>query len=216
VEHLGEAEDALVVGDPVVHPTELDVADSVVELREEAKLVPALDRRETRQERSPIGAAFDEGVDGLAVRGDRGEPDKAVLVLELVGLVDAGGAPLERRPVGGRGVGHRERERAHAVAVRGHVCRDGARADEGRGQDEPHVSVLHDAGGAVAHAGLEPGRGDLAEAEGSDEVVGRLGRIPDPELEVVEAEQRHRVGRRGLGLHLCRHRGSRLLPTLVE
>ena len=53
-----------------------------------------------------------------------------MLVLELVRLLDAARAALERRPVGGCRVGDREGERVDAVAVRGDVRGDRARADE--------------------------------------------------------------------------------------
>jgi hypothetical protein len=46
---------------------------------------------------------------------------------------------------------------------------------------------------AVAQAGLEPGVGDLAEAEGVDVEEGGLEGVPHVELDVVDAVQGHEV-----------------------
>src|SRR6185436_7152925 len=54
-------------------------------------------------------------------------------------------------------------------------------------------ALLEDVRDAVARAGLEPGVGDLAEAERVDVVEGRLERIADVELDVVDAVERHEV-----------------------
>jgi hypothetical protein len=59
---------------------------------------------------------------------------------------------------------------------------------EGRGEEDADSSLLDDVAGAVAHPGLEPGVGGLAETEGVGEVVGRLDAVADVELDVVDAE----------------------------
>ncbi len=68
---------------------EFDVADAVVDGLEGAVGGRFDDRGsggEPGEVRAVVAGAFDERVPGLAVRGDRGEDDRAVLVLELVGL----------------------------------------------------------------------------------------------------------------------------------
>ncbi len=152
MEHLGEAEHALVVRHPLVHAAQLDVAHRMVELGQEPQVSAAGDGGEAREKRPVVGGALDEGVHRLAVRGDRREAGRAVLVLELVRLGDAKRAALERGSVGSGGVGHGEGERTDAVAVGGDMLGDRARAHERCRENEAHIPVPHDAGGAVAQA----------------------------------------------------------------
>ena len=79
---------------------------------------------------------------------------------------------------------------------------------ERAGQHEPDAPLLEHVRRAVAHPGLQPRVGDLAEAERVDVVVRRLEGVAHVELDVVDAVQRHEVlgagglgGRDGLGAH---------------
>ena len=131
--HVGEAHDPLVEGHPLVHPAQLDVADDVVDGLEEALgLQPGRDGgavhdraagHETGQERAAVAGPVDQGVPGVAVRRDRGHPDGAVLVGEVVRLGQPGGALADRVRVGGVDVGHLQRDVGHAVAVLGRGAR---------------------------------------------------------------------------------------------
>ncbi len=131
--HVREAHDLVVEGDPLVHPAELDVADAVVDGLEGA-LGRRLDHRLGGDEAGQVGAvvagALDEGVAGLAVGGDGGEHDGAVLVLHLVRLGEAGGAVLDGVGVRGAGVRDLDGEVDDAVAVLGDVL--GEEAAPGR------------------------------------------------------------------------------------
>src|SRR4029077_19787838 len=71
-----------------------------------------------------IVATIDEGVLGLAVRRDGGEPQYALLVLESVRLARRSGAALDRVGVGGAGVVDEERQVVHPVTVLTHVAHD--------------------------------------------------------------------------------------------
>ena len=62
---------------------------------------------------------------------------------------------------------------------------------ERAGQHEPDAALLQDVRGAVAQPGLEARVGDLGEAERVREDVGGLRGVADPQLEVVDAVQRH-------------------------
>ena len=73
--------------------------------------------------------------------------------------------------------------------VRGDVVAPHERARE----DEPDAALLEHVRDAVAAAGLEPRVGGLGEAEGVDEVEGRLRGVPHVHLHVVDAVDRHPV-----------------------
>ena len=113
-----------------------------------------------------VAGAVDQRVPGVAVGGDGGHPDRAVLVADLVRLLQAGGALRDGVRVRGVDVRHLEREVDDAVAVAGHVLGAvGVRADR---------AVQHEAGRAagqhvrrvVAVALLGPAVGDAVHAEG--------------------------------------------------
>ena len=156
--HVGEAHDLVVEGHPLVHPAEFDVADAVVDGLEGA-LGGRLDDRvgggEAGQVRAVVAGALDEGVPGLAVRGDRGEDDRAVLVLELVRLGEAAGAVLDGVRVRGAGVRDLDGEVDDAVAVLGDMVGEEA-APVGGGLDDGGED---EAGGAVGPARNSRSRG---------------------------------------------------------
>src|SRR4051794_7988632 len=60
-------------------------------------------------------------------------------------------------------------------------------------EHEGDVVAAHDEARPVADAGLESGKGDRGEAPQRPEVVRRLLRVADPELDVVDALQRQEV-----------------------
>ena len=71
--------------------------------------------------------------------------------------------------------------------------------DERPGQHDPDPALLEHVRGAIAHAGLQPRVADLLEAERPDPERGGLQRIPDVELDVVDAVERHEVFGLGRG-----------------
>ena len=79
---------------PLVHLAELDVADAVVDRLEEARCAGRPTIGSAGDEAGQVGAGvagpLDQRVPGLAVGGDGGEHDLAVLVLEHVRLLQAG------------------------------------------------------------------------------------------------------------------------------
>ena len=68
----------------------------------------------------------------------------------------------------------------------------GAALKRGR-EDEADAALLDDVGGAVPDPGLEPGVRRLTEAERLGEEVGRLRRVADVHLDVIDAMERHLV-----------------------
>ncbi len=122
-----------------------------------------------------------------------------MLVGDVVRLDEAGRAALDGRAEGVVGVGDRERDDLHAVAVAGVVLADGMAGDERAGEHEPDAALPQDEGDAVAHAGLEARVGDLLEPERLAVEVGRLGGVAHPQLDVVDAVERHEVLAGGLG-----------------
>ncbi|GAA3061299.1 hypothetical protein GCM10020000_50550 [Streptomyces olivoverticillatus] len=197
--HVGEGHDVVVEADPVVHLAELDVADAVVDRLEEP--VAGLDDRlggdEARQVGAGVAGALDQGVAGLAVRGDGGEDDRAVLVLQLVRLLQAGGAVLQRVGVRGAGVRHLDGQVDDAVAVLGHVLGEeaavvGRGLDDG-GEDEAGAARLQDVTGGLAAAVLRSAVGDALHAEGGGVVVGGLLGVADGEDDGVHPLDREGV-----------------------
>ena len=99
-----------------------------------------------------------------------------------------------RLAVGVLDVGHRQRDHLDAVAVAGVVARRSRCPERSApGEHEADPALLEHVRDAVAHAGLQPRVGDLAEAVGVREEVGRLRGVADPELDVVDAVERHEV-----------------------
>ncbi len=86
------------------------------------------------------------------------------------------------------GVGRRERDAAHAVAVPRDVIVDRTARPQCRREHEPDVALRDHVRGAVGEAGLGAGVGQRPEAEGGDVVLRGLLRVADPQLEVVEAQ----------------------------
>ena len=127
--HVREAHDLVVEADPLVHPAELDVADAVVDRpgRCAGRAASTIGSRgdEAGQEGAVVAGALDQRVAGLAVGGDRGEDDRAVLVLERRTARRARGRrarPRTRRRrarPGPRARGRRRRRRARPRAARG-------------------------------------------------------------------------------------------------
>jgi hypothetical protein len=193
VDHLAHAEDVLVVLHPLVHVAELDVADDVVDPEQAGVAAGDVARRIAGEERAAVAAAIDEGVQRLAVGRDRGEPDRAVLVAELVRLGHAARAAGGRLAVGVVDVGDAQRDHLHALAVAGDVPADLVIRDQRAGEHDPDPPLLEHVRGTIAHAGLQPGVGDLLETEGPRPVGGRLQRVADVELDVVDAVERHEV-----------------------
>ena len=175
---------------------ELDVADDVVD-RHQAHGVGVVRGLaallEAGQEGALVVLALHEQVLRVAVGGDRGELHAAVLVLDPVRRHHAAGAVLDGVLVGGRGVGHAQRDLVDAVAVEGVVGRDLVAALERAGEHEPDAALLEHVRDAVAPAGLEAGVGGLGEAECVHEVERRLRGVPHVDLHVVDAVDRHAV-----------------------
>ena len=87
------------------------------------------------------------------------------------------------------------RDVADAVAVGAGEARDLVVGRERAREDEVDLALAEHVGRPVADAGLRPRVGVPVEAEGVLVVVGALLGVPDPELDVVPALERHRVGR---------------------
>ena len=129
----------------------------------------------------------------VAVGADPGEADGPVLVAHLERLEDALGPAFQRRAVRVRRVGHRQGDVAHAVAVAGVVRADLVAGRQGARKDEPDVALGEHEVDPVAQAALQPGGGDLREPERLAIEERRLRGVADPQLDVVDAVQRHEI-----------------------
>ena len=112
------------------------------------------------EEGAVVVAAVDEGVEGIAVGGDAGDGDLAVVVGEGGWLLDAAGAAAGGLDPCLAGVVDPEGNGADAVAVGVDVAGDVGVGAQGGGENEADFSLLQDVGGAVALAGLGAGVGD--------------------------------------------------------
>ena len=122
------------------------------------------------------------------------------IVRRVVRLRDALGAALDRRAICVVGVGHRERDVPHAVAMARVVLQivlAGPARRSARSGSGP-AAARRD---PVAHTGLKPRVGDLLEAKRVSVEVRGLRGIADPQLDVVNAVERHEVLTCGLGRH---------------
>ena len=121
VAELAEPEHVLVERDPPVERPRLDVADDVVDVVQADPLADWLGRQARGDESGAVVAvvvaAVDEGVFRLAVRADRCEAQRAVVVGQFVRFSNRRRAPCERLLVDRRCVVDREREVLRAVAV---------------------------------------------------------------------------------------------------
>ena len=154
-----------------------------------------LDRHVARQERPGVVGTGNERVHDLAVGRDRRDLDAAVLVLDPLRLADAARPALGRDAIRLARVGDGHRDVAHAVAVDAGEARDLVVGGERAREDEAHLALAHHVRRAVADAGLRPCVSLAMEAEGVLVVVGALLGVPDPELDVVPALERHLVWR---------------------
>ena len=128
-----------------------------------------------------VDHALDEGVPGLAVRRDRGDADRAVLVGDVLGLAEDGRSGRASLLDALVDVGHLERDVDDAVAVRGVVRHQGAVGADGAVDDEPDRAGLQHERLVVAVAVLGPGVGDQLHAPGARVVVRGLGGVADHE-----------------------------------
>jgi hypothetical protein len=214
--HVGEAHDAAVELHPLVHLAELDVADHVVDGLEEAlglqaggdRGLPVHDRaagHEAGQERPVVLRPVDQRVRGVAVGGDRGHPDRAVLVGDVVRLGDAAGAGGGGMGVRLVDVGHGQRDVLDAVAVLGDVVRAGRAGVHRPGDQEPRGAADQDVLGVVAVTVLRPAVRHAGHPERGGVVVGRLLGVAHQELQVVDALDGEDVAGLGRLRHRLRH-----------
>ena len=145
------------------------------------------------QVRPAVLGAIDEPVDVVAIRRDRRELDTARVVLDPVRLDHAAGAALHGLAVRVRRIRDGERDVAHAVALRRGPLADFAVAAEAARENEADLPLLEHVRRAVADARLRPRVGRAREAVGALVEVRRLLRVPDPDLEVIPAVDRHEV-----------------------
>ena len=105
-------------------------------------------------------------MDVVAVRRDGSELDAPGVVLDPVRLDDAASATLNGLAIRVRRIRNRERDVAHAVALRLSPPADLAVAAQAAREDEADVALLEHVGGAVADACLRACVGRAREAVG--------------------------------------------------
>jgi hypothetical protein len=183
---LAEAHHVAIVGHVLVHVAERDVPDHVIHVEERSLRGARARGAVTRQEGALVVRAVDEGMDRVAVGGDGRAPDRAVLVRDRRGLLDAPRAAFRGLLVRPIDVLDLERDVLHAVAVAVDVLRDRPLGTERRREDEPDLSLLEQVRRAVADLGFETGVPRDGEPERVHVVERGLAGIPDPELDVVD------------------------------
>ena len=146
-----------------------------------------------RQERAVVAAAFDEGVDGVAVGGDRGDADFAVFVAQIMALVHAARAAPGGFAPGELGVLDGHGDVADSVAVQTNVVGDAAVGTKRRGEDKADLPLLEDVGGAVVKASFWTSPGYQRHAEGGAIEIGRLAGVADVKLDVIRSSDGEKV-----------------------
>lgn len=143
---------------------------------------------ESGHEETLVTVTLDESVLGITVGGNGSQPDRTVLILQLMGSLDRASALLDGAGVDGVDIVDGEGDILDTVTVEGEVVREDLVVGvEGRLEDEGDGILLDDVGADVAGAGLETRVGDLLEAEaGGVEGSGLLG-VSDPEGDMVES-----------------------------
>ena len=129
----------------------------------------------------------------VAVRRDRGDLDLPELVLVNGGLADAAGSALDGFVVRARRFGHAQCDVLDAVAVACTRARNLVSGMQRTGDDKADLPLLQDVARPVADACLRPGVGGASEPECLLVVEGCLLGVPDPELDVIPAVERHEV-----------------------
>ncbi len=193
--HVHEAHHPVVELDPVVHPAELDVADAVVDGLEQplARRHRGLLGHVAGQVGAVVAGAVDQRVAGLAVRRDRRAPDRAVLVGDVVRLLEDGRALGPRVPDALVDVGDLEREVDHAVAVLAVVVVQRAvRGDAAVDHEAGRAGLQHERL-VVAVAGLRARVRDEPHAERGLVEPRGLGGVADHEHHGVHRAYRERV-----------------------
>ena len=161
VAQLGEAE-RLVERHPLVELADLDVADDVVDAFEADRRAGRFGRQIGRHVAgavvAEVVAAVDERVLRLAVRADRGEAQRALVVGQLVRLAHRAGTAGEGRLVGRRRVVDDERQVLGTVTVLAHVGPDRRVGREAGGDDETDVALFEQVRRDVVATGLRARR----------------------------------------------------------
>src|SRR3954470_12079291 len=198
VDDVREAHRPFVKLDPVVHPAELDVPDDVVDRSQtdagRRSPVRPCDLAVTREERPGVLAPVDEGMDVVAVRGDRRPLDPAEVVFGPMRLAHSTGSTLNRLPIGVGRIRDGQRRVLDTVAMGAGEAGDLAVRAETARQDEADVGLLDDVGRAVANTGFRPRVRGSRETECVLVEEGGLLGIADVQLEVIPPVDRHEVG----------------------
>lgn len=214
--HVHEAHDAVVPVDPVVHLAEFDVADAVVDGLEKPLRRPfraddaALARFVTGQVDAGVLRPVDQRVAGLAIGRDRGDAHGAVLVGDVVRLLEDGGAlraGVLDAPVD---VGDLEREVDHAVAVAAVVVEQRGVGPDAAGDHEAGRARLQHERLALEVPGLGTGVRDEPHAERDlVEPRGLRGVARD------EHHRVHRLHREGVGRRVVVDEADELTQLVV-
>ena len=143
-EDVGEAQHILVELDPGIHPAQLDVADTVIDILEPgaAGLERRRGRLEARQEQAAVIATLHDRVDGVAIGADRRNDDLAIGIADHFRIARRRGPALECHGMGRARILHPERHVAHAVTMQPHMLGDFAVRTKGRREHEAEL-VLH-------------------------------------------------------------------------
>ena len=140
-----------------------------------------------------VPRAVDQGVPGLAVRRDGGDPDRAVLVGDVLGLADHGRAGPDRLGDAAVHVGHLEGDVDDAVAVPAVVLDQRAVGVDRAVDDEADRARAEHERLVVAVAVLGAGVGLELHAPRGLVVVRGLGGVADHEDDRVPAGHREHV-----------------------
>ncbi len=157
---LAEAQHVPVEADPVIHPAQLDVADTMVDVLEPGgrRLVGAAHRLEAGEEDAAVVPALDQGVNGLSVGADRGG-DRFPVAVPQHGRLPQRSDDLVKRPSVRRSDGppvRRSRFRRSAPGILPNFLAGVLPGFPPVGAQEPVERPLLDASGVLHQTGEDP------------------------------------------------------------
>src|SRR5579875_767011 len=156
-----------------------------------------------------IVAALNEGMDRIAISGDRSEARRAARIAQQLWRRDAASAPRGRLLPRFLRVVYPQRDIVHAISMPNDVAHDGMIGSHRRSEHEANFVLLENIGSAVARAGFRAAVRREPETESRAVEVRGLASVAYVEFDVIGAVEGQKfLNWRGLLQHLLLHDGS--------
>ena len=183
------------VDDPVVHLVPANVADHVIDVQQtdRTRYRIAIDGTKTRKEWSCVFAAFDKGVDGVAVGADARYDNLPVLVGQNGWFGNADRAPSDGFLPCSAGIVHPESNDANCISVSMDMFSNRTLTTQRSRQRKTNLPLLHHVSGTIALPSLWSRIGHQGHAESGSIEVGSLTGIAYVEFDVIGSLERQKI-----------------------